>query len=154
MKITKRNGKTEEFNSAKVERSVKNAGVDDKNAKDIAKQISEKNYATTNEIRTAVNNILTKHPETAKKYEGSRTLVARRALEAIRGIARLSKAGMVNLNLKEGDNVRLLNKTKNRTMEVDKNNKTDIEWNEIRLHEKDMKILGISNGEDIIAQMN
>ncbi len=158
MRITKRNGKSEEFNIAKVKRSLQNAGEDEITAKEIAQMVSDKECGTTSEIRSVVfeelrllRNI---DLEIAKKYDESRCLVARRAIETARGTALLSEEMMEAMHLEPGGHLKIINGHQKHTLNVYVNNETDAKCNEIRLNQADLVIIDASDGKEIIAQRN
>jgi len=153
MKITKQNGKMEEFDRANVERSIRNAGADEKTAKDIATIVAEKKCESTKEIRSVVNKELKKmNSNVAEKYRESRRLVVRNAVDAARGAARMSKDAMANLDLKAGDNFTAMNGNKRHTLRAERDDKTDIRWNDIRLHPDDMNTLNVSDGKNLVVR--
>ena len=158
MKITKRNGKSEEFDMAKIKQSLRNAGENERIAKEIAKTISDMECGSTSEIRFAVFEELrllrNLDSEIAKKYDESRCLVARRAIEVVRGTALLSEETMEAMHLEPGGHLKIINGNQKHTLNAYINDETDAKWNEIRLHQADLVMIGASDGLEIIAQRN
>ena len=155
MKITKRNGESEEFDRTNVESSIRNAGTDEETARTISNIVSEKKCKSTKEIRKVVHRELKKRDtEVARRYDESRSLVARKAIDALRGTARLSKEAMTNLNLRTGDRFTVMHGNNRHSLKVERDNETSILWNEIRLHAEDLETIGITDGRDLIARRN
>ena len=165
MDILKENGKSEEFDSAKIEASVRNVGRDEQTAHEIAVIVTDRNPKSTKDIRTIVNKELkNRTAEAARTYEESRTatrkflecrtLVAKTDDNALTGLARLSKEAMANLNLSAGDQFMVMHGTQRHALTAERNDEPSMRWNEIRLHNDDMQKIGASDGWDIVAQRN
>lgn len=72
-KVKKRSGKEEEFDRAKLEKSLKNAGAKEETTRKVAETVKPREGITTSEMRNHVIKELKRHdPETAKRYENFR----------------------------------------------------------------------------------
>ena len=148
--VKKRSGETEKFDKAKLERSLRKARVDEKTAMDITNRDSEKELNTTDEIRNMVTEELRKiDTEVAKRYEDTRRLAARAAVDAAKGIARLAEETMTRLNLKAGDTIDLCHEDHKHTVKTEK---AAVGAKEIRLHEEDLKALGVTDRTQIAVR--
>jgi phosphatidate phosphatase PAH1 len=148
--VKKKDGRTEEFKRTKIERSLKNVGVKETNAKEIANKVSEKEGMTTTEIRESVQKELrNRNKEAAEKYESSRRLAARKAIDAAKGTVRLTEETMKRLNLRPGENLELCHKDNRITLKAEKGL---VATNEIRLHEDDLRKIGAPEGTRIVAR--
>ncbi|MDH3892349.1 MAG: ATP cone domain-containing protein [candidate division Zixibacteria bacterium] len=68
--ITKRSGLKEEFRSAKIENSMRNAGITEETAQKVAGNISHHEGISTSEVRNRVIGGIKNHePQAAKQYE-------------------------------------------------------------------------------------
>jgi DNA-binding IclR family transcriptional regulator len=148
--VRKRSGETEKFEKTKLERSLRKARADEKTATDIANRVSEKEVNTTQEIRNMVVEELRKtDTEAAERYENTRRLAARAAVDAAKGIARLAEETMTRLNLKVGDTIDLCHEDHKHTVKAER---ATVGAKEIRLHEEDLKSLGITDGTQIAVR--
>ena len=148
--VKKRSGETEKFDKTKLERSLRKAKVDEQKAIDITNRISEKEMNTTSEIRNMVVEELRKtDTEAATRYESTRRLAAKAAIDAAKGIARLTEETMNKLNLEVGDTINLCHKDHNHTVKAER---ATVGAKEIRLHEEDLKSLGITDGTSIAVR--
>jgi 2-phosphoglycerate kinase len=148
--VRKRSGETEKFEKTKLERSLRKARADEKTATDIANRVSEKEVNTTQEIRNMVVEELRKtDTEAAERYENTRRLAARAAVDAAKGIARLAEETMTRLNLKAGDTIDLCHEDHKHTVKAER---ATVGAKEIRLHEEDLKSLGITDGTQIAVR--
>ena len=69
--VKKLSGKQAEFEKKKLEKSIKNAGANEKTALSIADGIKHREGLTTSDIRKNVITELKRHdPESGKRYEG------------------------------------------------------------------------------------
>ena len=72
-KVKKRSGKEEEFDRAKLERSLSQAGAKGETIRKVAETVKSREGMTTAEMRNNVIKELKRHdPETAKRYENFR----------------------------------------------------------------------------------
>jgi plastocyanin len=148
--VKKRSGEIEKFDKTKLERSLRKTRVDEQKAIDITNRISEKEMNTTNEIRNMVVEELRKiDTETAMRYENTRRLAARAAIDAAKGIAQLTEETMNKLNLEVGDTINLCHEDHKHTVKAEK---ATVGAKEIRLHEEDLKSLGITDGTSIAVR--
>ncbi|MEE9152279.1 MAG: ATP cone domain-containing protein [Thermoplasmata archaeon] len=148
--IKKRSGETEKFDKAKLERSLRKARADEKTATDIANRVSEKEVNNTDEIRNMVDEELRKtDAKAAERYKDTRRLAAKAAVDAAKGIARLTEETMTRLNLKAGDTIDLCHEDHKHTVKAEK---AAVGAKEIRLHEEDLKALGVTDGTQIAVR--
>jgi transcriptional repressor NrdR len=72
-KVKKRSGKEEEFDRAKLERSLSQAGAKAETVRKVAETVKAREGITTAEMRNHIVKELKRHdPETAKRYEDFR----------------------------------------------------------------------------------
>ncbi len=148
--VRKRSGKTEKFDKAKLERSLRKARIDEKTAMDITNRVSEKELNTTDEIRKMVAEELRKtDAKVAERYEDTRRLAAKAAIDAAKGIARMTEETMNRLNLEVGDTIALCHEDQKHTVKAER---AAIGLKEIRLHEEDLKALGVTDGKHIAVR--
>ena len=148
--VKKRSGETEKFDKTKLERSLRKTRVDKQKAIDITNRISEKEMNTTSEIRNMVVEELRKtDTEAATRYESTRRLAAKTAIDAAKGVARLTEETMNKLNLEVGDTINLCHENHKHTVKTER---AAIGAKEIRLHEEDLKSLGITDGTSIAVR--
>lgn len=142
----------------KVKQSLRNAGEDEKTAKEIAQTVFDMECASSSEIRFVVFEELrllrTQDIEIAKKYDESRCLVARRAIEVVRGTALLSEETMEAMHLESGGHLKIINGNQKHTLNAYVNHETDAKCNEIRLNQADLAMIDAYDGIEIIAQRN
>ena len=150
--VKKKNGATEEFDSKKIEDSLRNTGTTDETAKEVASKVRVKEGITTTDIRRTVSRELKKiNAEAAKSYSEARRLVAKKSMEAAEGIAWFSKETMNRLKLKTGEVMDILHGDRVHTMKAgrDKHNSSR---NEISLANSDMEALGAEDGHRLVAR--
>lgn len=148
--VKKRSGETEKFDKTKLERSLRKTRVDEQKAIDITNRISEKEMNTTTEIRNMVVEELRKtDTEAATRYESTRRLAAKAAIDAAKGVARLTEETMNKLNLEVGDTISLCYEDHKHTVKAER---AVVGAKEIRLHEEDLKSLGITDGTSIAVR--
>jgi anaerobic ribonucleoside-triphosphate reductase len=145
--VKKRDGRSEKFDRSKIERSIRASGLDEKAAKEVAKMVPEREGITSDEIRKTVSRELRKRDtKVADRYDVTRRLAAKKAVEAAKGSAHLTEDAMKGMNLQPGDTVELLHGENRRTVKVAK---TTTGKRSIHLHESDLKTLGASEGKRI-----
>ncbi len=165
MSILKENGKNEEFESSKLERSIRNVGKDENTAKEISKMVTDRKPASTREIRSIVSKELRNRSvdasrnyeesrSAARRYMESRMLVAKNGNKAEKGTAMLPENAMKRLNLDDGDRFMVMHGNQRQVLTAKLSEDEKIRWNEISLHKDDMHNIGASDGFDIIAQRN
>lgn len=148
--VRKRSGETEKFDKTKLERSLRKVRVDEKTAIDIINRVSEKELNTTEEIRKTVAEELRKtDAKAAERYEDTRRLAARAAVDAAKGIARMTEDTMNRLNLEAGDTIDLCHEDHKHTVKAER---AAMGLKEIRLNEEDLKALGVTDGTSIAVR--
>lgn len=148
--IKKKDGGTEKFDRKKLEQSIRNAGADERTAREVAAKVLEKEGMTTDEIRRTVGNELRKRKaELADRYLDTKRLAAKKAMDAAKGTARITEETMERLNLKAGDNIELMHENRKHTVRAEK---ASVGRKEIRLHEEDLRALGAKEGTQIAAR--
>ena len=148
--VRKRSGETEKFDKAKLERSLRKARVDEKTAMDITNRVSEKELNTTDEIRKRVAEELRKtDAKAAERYEDTRRLAAKAAIDAAKGTARMTEDTMNRLKLEAGDTIDLCHEDHKHTVKAER---AAINAKEVRLHEEDLKALGVTDGTSIAVR--
>ncbi len=142
--LNKRTGTQEEFNRPKLEESIKRAGATEETAREIAPRIDPTTVNTTEEIRTRVVEELRKTDATiAERYERTRNLAARKAVEAAIGTVRLHTETMKALGASPGDSIILEHRGNTHTLRAET---ASVEMREIHLHETDLEKLGATEG--------
>jgi hypothetical protein len=165
MKILKENGNSEEFDSAKLEASIRSVGRDENTAKEISTLVTARNPTSTKDIRTIVSKELRNRSvdasrtyeesrSAARRYMESRMLIAKNGNRAAPGMALLPKEAMARLNLDDGDKFVIMHGTQRQALMAKLSDDSEMRWNEIGLHSDDMQNIGASDGFDIIAQRN
>lgn len=145
--VRKKDGRTEKFDRSKIERSIRASGSDEKTAKEVARMVPEKEETTSEEIRKTVSREVRKRdPKVADRYDITRRLAAKKAVDAARGSANLTEDVMRGMNLKRGDTIEVLHGEKRHTVKVEK---TITGERSIHLNESDLKTLGASEGTRI-----
>lgn len=154
MEIEKKNGEIEEFDRDKIEQSITSAGVSRKTAREVAKRVKEKERMTSDDIRRTVIKELKKvDAEAAKRYEGTRCLMARKSIEAAKGVAYLSKSTMSQLKLKPGDNIDVRYQEERWTLEAQKDKDDEsTSHNDICLNEEDITDFNLSEGIRLVVR--
>lgn len=142
--LNKRTGTQEEFNRTKLEESIKRAGATEETAREIAPRIDPTTVNTTEEIRTRVVEELRKTDATiAERYERTRNLAARKAVEAAIGTVRLHTGTMKALGASPGDSIILEHHGNTHTLRAET---ASVEMREMHLHETDLEKLGATEG--------
>ncbi|HEQ79355.1 MAG TPA: hypothetical protein ENN76_03720 [Euryarchaeota archaeon] len=163
--IVKENGKSEKFDSKKLEASVRNVGRDEKTAKEISELVEARNPTSTKDIRKIVSKELRNRSvdasrtyeesrSAARTYMESRILVAKNGNKAAPGMALLPKEAMSRLNLEDGDKFMIMHGNQRQALMAKSSENPEMRWNEIGLHTDDMRNIGASDGFDIVAQKN
>lgn len=148
--VMKKDGRTEMFNRTKLERSMRDAGADESTAREVASKVKEREGMTTDEIRkTVTNELRQRKTEIAERYENTKRLAAKKAVDAAKGTARITEDTMNRMNLKTGDNMELMHENNRHTVKAEK---ASVGRKEIRLHEEDLKALGAKEGTRITAR--
>jgi hypothetical protein len=151
-RVAKRNGGTEEFDRKKIEDSLRNVGADWLRAKDLAGKIEEKDGMTTSEIRLALFKELSKIDKgLSERYSNARRFTAKNSKKNAKGVAQLSKDSIKVMKIKTGDTMEIKYRDKCQMMKIDKNDNS-LSHNEIILNEKDMAVLGVVEGNRIVAR--
>lgn len=133
-----------------MEKSVLNAGLDPKAAREVASSITAREGMTSKEIREAVFKKLEElNEEAANRYAHSMRFVARNAADNSMEVAQLSEEALANLELKAGQNVEIFNGNKKLMLRAERAN---IDGREIRLNEENLGKIGASDGARIMVQ--
>jgi len=165
MNILKENGKSEEFDSTKLEASIRSVGRDENTAREISTLVTARNPTSTKDIRKIVSKELRNRSvdasrnyeesrSAARRYMESRMLIAKNGNKATPGMALLPKEAMTSLNLDDGDKFMVMHGTQRQALMAKLSDDTEMRWNEIGLHSDDLQNIGASEGFDIIAQRN
>ncbi len=148
--LNKRTGTQEEFNKAKLEESVTRAGATEEAAREIASRIDPTTMNTTEEIRTRVVEELRKTDATiAERYERTRNLAARKAVEAAAGTVRLHVETITALGADPGDTIVVEHAGNTHTLTAET---APVERREIHLHERDLEKLGATEGTKLATR--
>ena len=165
MNILKENGKEETFEISKIEESIRNVGVNEKTAKEIAFLVSDRKPSSTKDARKIISKELRNRSveasrnyeevrSAARRYIESRRLVAKHGNKTAKGVALLPKDAMTRLNLDDNDRFMVMHGNQRHTLTAKLTEEDNTRWNEISLHDEDLQNIGASDGVDIIAQRN
>jgi len=142
--LNKRTDTQEEFNRTKLEQSIIRAGATEETAKEVASKIDPTTVKTTDEVRNLVVEELRKtEPAIAERYERTRSLAARKAVEAAIGTVRLHAETMKALRANPGDSIIVEHGGNTHTLRAEP---ASVERREIHLHETDLEKLGATEG--------
>ena len=142
--INKRAGSQEEFNRAKLEESITRVGATEEEAKEIVSRIDPTSLKTTEEIRRHVVEELRKtNASAAERYEATRNLAAKKAMEAVMGTVKLHAETMKTLGANPGDSIIIEHRGNTHTLRAET---APIEAREMHLHERDLEKLGATEG--------
>ena len=150
VKITKRDGRKEEFDSTKIERSLRASGVSEEVARDVTSKVEPREGMTVDEIRTAVSKELrTRDAKLADRYDDTRHMTARSAVEAAEGTVKMTEEAMRTLRVNVGDHVELSFSGNMRKLRAEK---APHDVTGIQLHESELKALGAHDGVRIAVR--
>jgi hypothetical protein len=142
--VNKRTETEEEFDRTKLEESITRAGATEERAKEIASGIDSTTLETTEEIRRLVAEELRKTDAAiAERYEGTRNLAAKKAMEAVMGTVRLHMETMKALGANTGDSIIIEHRGNTHTLKAET---APVEIREMHLHETDLEKLGATEG--------
>ncbi len=148
--LNKRTGTQEEFNKAKLEESITRAGATEEAAREIASRVDPTTVNTTEEIRTRVVEELRKTDAAiAERYERTRNLAARKAVEAAMGTVRLLAETMNALGASPGDSIILEHHGNPHTLRAETDS---VVMREIHLQETDLEKLGATEGTKLATR--
>lgn len=148
--INKRKGTPEEFNRQKLEKSITTAGVPENVAREIASAIDPNTTRTTDDIRRRVAEELRKRdPAVADRYELTRNLAARKAVDAAAGTAKLNLETIKALGASPGDQIVIEHHGITHTLRAEP---APVERWEMHLHENDLNKLGATDGAKLAAR--
>ncbi len=148
--INKRAGTQEEFNRTKLEKSVTRAGATEETAKEITSRIDSAALRTTDEVRRRVAEELRKTDEAiAERYERTRNLAARKAVEAAMGTVKLHEETLKALGANPGDSIIIEHRGNTHTLRAET---APIERRDLHLHESDLEKLGATEGARLITR--
>lgn len=155
--VTKADGSIEPFDRSKLERSLRSAGADEATASEVALRVEGQLKvagirATTREVRSLVMEQLARRdPDSADRYDGTRKLVVRPAVEATTGVARLPPGVVASMRLRNGGTLRMVVRGHWRNLGVEVNERTAILGDEVRLNVADMRALGVRSGDRVLV---
>jgi len=155
--VTKADGSVETFDRSKLERSLRSAGADEATASEVALRVEGQLRvagirATTREVRSLVMEQLARRdPDSADRYDGTRKLVVRPAVEATTGVARLPPGVVASMRLRNGGTLHLVVRGHWRILGVEVNERTAILGDEVRLNVSDMRALGVHSGDRVLV---
>jgi hypothetical protein len=106
---------------------------------------------SSQEIRQLVMLELSERDQSAaKRYDASRRLVARMAVEVPCGVVRLPAGILMSMGLSQGETIRLYPDDRVRTVQTELNEWTVIARDEVRLNTQDMEELHVDDGDRIL----
>jgi len=150
-KLKKRSGREEEFDRTKLERSLRNAGVTEETARKIAEGITPREGMATSEMRMqAITQLKSHNPETSKRYENTRTIVARAGAGVPKNTARLHEETLKALGVKAGATLELAHAGKTHRVKVEA---SSINQREIHLLEETLRTIGAPEGTKVAVRL-
>jgi hypothetical protein len=151
-RIVKVDGSVVPFDRTKLVRSMRAAGASEATSEEIAGMVeSGTERSSSQKIRQLVMRELgARDLESAKRYDATRRLVAKLAIEVESGVARLPEGTMLSMRLDQGEAFQLRNDGHARTVRAELNERTVIGKNEVRLNAEDMEGLEVEDGQRII----
>lgn len=148
--VNKITGTQEEFDRGKLEESIRRAGATEETAREIASRIDPTTVNTTTEIRRRVaEELREKDAAMAERYEKTRNLAARKAVEAVMGTVMLNEETMKALGANPGDSIILEHQGNTHTLRAET---APIGRKEIQLGEEDLATLGAAEGTKLAAR--
>jgi hypothetical protein len=148
--VVKRAETQEEFNTTKLEASITRAGATEETAREIAARIDPATLRTTEEIRARVaEELRNTDPTLAERYEATRNLAARRAVEISAGAVILHTETLRALGVNPGDTITVEHGGNTHTLRAEA---ASVEMGEMHLHETDLERLGATEGTRLAAR--
>ena len=145
VKIRKRTGIPQEFDSKKLQRSLECAGVPSDIAAGIAGKINPTEGMSTWDIRRSITRILSEiNPAYMASYDSTRNLNARGSEYVSKGICRINEEFMNDLGLKSGQNVMILAGEKKSEMRVE--SVPSLSPREVLMNDSELDKLSIKSG--------
>ena len=150
-RIVKVDGSVVPFDRTKLVRSMRAAGVDEATSEDVAGTIaSGTERSSSQEIRHQVMQELgARDRESAERYDATRRLVAKMAIEVEGGVARLPEGTMLSMRLGQGEAIQLRNDGRAVTVRAELNGRAVIGKDEVRLNAEDLERLEVEDGQRI-----
>jgi len=143
--LVKRDGRREEYNPAKLARSIAHAGVAPYMLAGILDAVDPRPGMDTDSLRRRVESELElRQPRAAKRYATTRTLTARGSPQAGYGWACINPEDFTRLNLRPGDTVWLSHGGSAAPFSVQ--NLEDVERGHVWLNRREMAAMGLSDG--------
>jgi hypothetical protein len=149
-KLKKRSGYQEDFDKTKVEKSLRNAGVAEETASKIAEKLRPSEGTPTSEVRRQiVNELKTQDPETGRRYESIRALVAKATAGVGKAAARLQEETLKALGAKAGEVLELEHFGKKDRVKAEK---SAVNQREIHLRHETLRTLGAPEGKKLAVR--
>jgi hypothetical protein len=150
--VFKSDGSVVPFDREKLVQSVWAAGASEATSEEVANEIGSKGDSmSSHEIRQLVMLELGERDQSAaRRYDASRRLVARLAVEVPCGVVRLPAGILMSMGLSQGETVQLYPDDRVRTVQAELNEWTVIAKNEVRLNTQDLEELHVEDGGRIL----
>ena len=148
--LVKRDGRREEYDGAKLARSLMRAGVAPYMLVGILDSVDPRPGMDTNSLRERVaSELALRQPGAAKRYATTRSLTARATEQAGYGWVCMNPETMSRLNLRPGDTVWLSNEGTPAPFSIE--SLQDVEPGRVWLNPREMSAMGVSNGTRLAA---
>ncbi|MGA1793391.1 MAG: ATP cone domain-containing protein [Thermoplasmatota archaeon] len=148
--VTKEDGSFEKFKRSNIVQSLEAMGVDHKKAKELAKQVVEKQRMTEHEIKFMIFEMLDKiDPELADRYYMTKKVHVHNESMQVTGNALLSDFLMEYLDLRQGDRMDIFHGDKKTIMRAYELHFKHDDHETIFMSDHDMKLMDIRKGDQV-----
>jgi hypothetical protein len=153
-RLTKRIGTLEEFQRSKVEGSLRRSGAtDDVISKTVQRVTPVDEGERTSAFRTRISTELkSQSPETARRYENSRRLMAGRSQTVTEGTAQVNPATLRSYGWKPGETVKVRHDDKSLSVKVEESAQADLRA--VQFNSRTLTDLGVSEGTRVCLSKN
>jgi hypothetical protein len=148
--VRKEDGTYQKFDRSNIVQSMEAVGVDRKTAKELAKQVHEKQAMTEHEIKSMVFSLLDNiDPTYADRYYVTKKVSVHREESQVNGIVLASEYLLGYLDAKWGDMVDVFHHDRKATMKVIATHAQHEDHEIVFMSDHDMKSLEIKKGDQI-----
>jgi hypothetical protein len=144
-RIRKLLGVEEEFERAKLESSLRQAGASEQVARELATKLSVRDGLSTSELRSQVlSELRAKDAAAAERYESTRCCEAQASAEVPKDVVRLHPDILKRLGVRPGATLELEHAGKRQTLRAEES--SAIPSRELQIHNEMLSSLGASTG--------
>jgi arginine/ornithine N-succinyltransferase beta subunit len=148
--VRKEDGTYEKFNRSNIVQSLEAVGLDRKIAKELAKQVHEKQTMTEHEIKSIIFGLLDNiDPACAERYYFTKKVTVHKEESQVNGIVMASEYLLGFLDTKWGDMVDIFHTDKKATMKVIATHTQHEDHEIVFMSDHDMRSLEIKKGDQI-----